>query len=124
MRKRVIAVDFDGTMAVEKYPLIGPEIPGSIEGVKRLQELGYEVVIWTCREGEPLEMAKKWLSEKGVDVKYFNENTTAEIEFWKTDPRKVAADFYVDDRVVGGFPGWDKVIKWAEVYLLSEGRGD
>ncbi len=115
--RRVIAVDFDGTMAEEAYPLIGPEIPGSVEGVKRIQELGFEAIIWTCRAGEPLEKAKKWLEERGLSITYFNENSQPMIDHWGTDPRKIAAELYIDDRIVGGFPGWQKVIE--EVERLS-----
>jgi len=120
--RKVIAVDFDGTMVEEDhYPLIGPEIDGSVEGVIRLQELGFEAIIWTCRSGEPLELAKKWLEQRGLDITYFNENSREQVAHWGTDPRKIAAELYIDDRIVGGFPGWQKVIKEVE-RLLSSGE--
>jgi hydroxymethylpyrimidine pyrophosphatase-like HAD family hydrolase len=116
-RKKVIAIDFDGTIVEADYPSIGRPIEGALESIARIQELGAEVIIWTCRSGKQLDEAKAWLKSNGVDVKFINENTTVEIEEWGTDPRKVAADRYVDDRIIGGFPGWTKVMRHLEVYL-------
>jgi len=120
LRRKVIAIDFDGTIATEAYPSIGPEISGAIESIKRIQSLGAETILWTCRSGQQLEEAVSWLEERGVVFKYKNENTQDELDYWGTNPRKVAADKYIDDRIVGGFPGWQTIMPEIEQYLLSE----
>jgi hypothetical protein len=117
IRRKTIAVDFDGTIVVEEYPCIGPEISGAIESIKEIQSLGFNTVLWTCRSGKPLEEAVLWLSERGVEFTEVNKNIEAEIEFWDADPRKVAADVYIDDRVIGGFVGWTTVME--EIRSLS-----
>jgi hypothetical protein len=111
LRKKVIAIDFDGTIAVDDYPNVGPEISGAIDSIKEIQSLGVDTVLWTCRGGVPLDNALSWLSERGVEFEFVNENTTTELDFWGTNPRKIAADIYIDDRVVGGFVGWTTVLK-------------
>ena len=117
--KPVIAIDFDGTIVTEAYPDIGQEIAGAIDSIKRIQELGAECVLWTCRSDQHLEDAVLWLSDRGVDLRYKNENTKEQMDYWKTNPRKIAADIYVDDRAVGGFKGWKNAIYEIEKYLSS-----
>ncbi|MBT5188196.1 MAG: hypothetical protein HOM01_15415 [Kordiimonadaceae bacterium] len=116
-RKKVIAIDFDGTIVHESYPEIGEAIEGAVESIRRIKELGAEIVIWTCRTNEQLGDARHWLVSMGIPFDFINENTTTELEHWGTDPRKVAADRYIDDRIIGGFPGWEKVMRHLEVYL-------
>lgn len=120
MRKKVIAIDFDGTIAVDDYPQVGPEISGAIEALNEIRSLGVDMVLWTCRSGQPLENAKLWLKDRGFEFEFVNENTTAELEFWGTNPRKVAADIYVDDRIIGGFPGWTRVLEEIKSLLSAQ----
>ena len=110
-RKKVIAIDFDDTIAVDDYPGVGPEISGAIESIKEIQSLGVDTVLWTCRGGEPLDNALEWLRNRGVEFEFVNENTIAELDFWGTNPRKIAADIYIDDRVIGGFAGWTRTLE-------------
>ncbi len=117
VRKKVIAIDFDGTIVHERYPDIGRPVEGAVKSISRIKELGAEIVIWTCRTGPELEEAKLWLVSMGIPFDFVNENTTTELEHWGTDPRKVAADRYIDDRIVGGFPGWESIMRHLEVYL-------
>jgi len=120
----IVAVDFDGTIAVDGFPDISAarEVPDSIAAVKYLQEAGHTVVLWTCREDHPddddprqyLSDALHWLSERGVDLEYANA-LPAEEEFRTFGRRtKVYADVYVDDRNIGGFPGWHQVCAYVD----------
>ena len=46
---KIIAVDFDGTLCENKWPEIGnPNLP-LIEYLKKQQNLGNKVILWTCR---------------------------------------------------------------------------
>lgn len=51
--KNIIAVDFDGTLAVHKYPDIGDEVDGAIEACLNLQE-SCKLILYTMR-------AKHWM---------------------------------------------------------------
>lgn len=49
----VYAVDFDGTLCVDRYPEIGEPRERVIEAVRRLRcECGGRLILWTCRGGD------------------------------------------------------------------------
>ena len=62
----VIAVDFDGTIVEHKYPKIGKEKPFAIATLKRLQNEGHRIALWTVREGELLQDAVNFCHERGL----------------------------------------------------------
>lgn len=99
----LLAVDFDGTIVENRYPEIGSPIPGAISTLLKLQKEGHRLILWTCREGQRLEEAVSFCRSKGIYFESCNENKFERIG------RKVYADYYIDDRNVCGFPGWDKV---------------
>jgi len=47
-----IAVDFDGTIVENKYPQIGKPIIFALETLKKLQEEGHLLILWTYRSGK------------------------------------------------------------------------
>lgn len=52
--RRIIAVDFDGTLAVTKFPQIIKPIWKTIALCKYLQKRGAILILWTCRCGDDL----------------------------------------------------------------------
>lgn len=117
MRKRIAVIDFDGTICEHRFPLIGNPMPGAFEVMKELKEAGWVLILWTCRENDGYKIEKQFLKdavefckENGVEFDGINE-TPLEFEFREEDGlrRKVYGDFYIDDRNLGGFPGWDVV---------------
>ena len=48
-KDKVIALDFDGTCVVHKFPQIGEEVPHCIRVLKNLQQRGYKIVLNTMR---------------------------------------------------------------------------
>ena len=54
---KIIAVDFDGCLAVNKWPEVGEPIWKNINRLKEEQANGTKVILWTNRVGEPLEKA-------------------------------------------------------------------
>lgn len=99
----IIAVDFDGTMADHRYPDIGPAVPGAIEWMKKWQELGAKIVLWTMRsdsesQGPVLTKAIEWVESRGVQLWGRNENP--EQSTWSHSP-KAYAHVYVDDAAFG-----------------------
>lgn len=96
----IIAVDFDGTICVSRYPKI-IRLRFLARPVLRWAHKRHTIILWTCRNGAALEEALKWLDEHKVPYDYVNENPPEQIKLWGGDCRKVSADFYIDDKGVG-----------------------
>lgn len=108
----VIAVDFDGTIVKDKYPLIGDPAPGAVETLKKLRKEGYQLVLWTCRTGKHLAEAVKYCAENGIRFDAINTNLRYRTVYYKgSDPRKIGADLYIDDRGIAGLPDWDEIYR-------------
>ena len=103
-----LAVDFDGTIVEHKYPEIGAEKTFAIETLKQLQRKGFQIVLWTYRTGRPLEEAVEFCRERGLEFYAVNKNYPEE-KFDEKISRKVDADVFIDDKNLGGFPGWEVV---------------
>jgi predicted mannosyl-3-phosphoglycerate phosphatase (HAD superfamily) len=119
---KVVLVDFDGTIVEHRYPKIGTPLPNAFEVLKDLKMAGYKIILWTCRENyghlidcQYLTEAVKFCSENGVEFDAVNE-TLEEHEFRPENcvKRKPYAHYQIDDRNLGGFPGWD----WVRELLL------
>lgn len=96
----VFAIDFDGTICENKYPEIGKPIQPIIDFCKNMKADGHKLILWTCREGKLLAKAIVWCFEHGLLFDAYNANLPERIEQYGTDPRKIGADFYVDDRSI------------------------
>jgi hypothetical protein len=105
----VIAVDFDGTVVEDRYPEIGKPLPFALQTLKRLTEDGHRLVLWTYRHGRPLAAAVEFLESNGVELYAVNQSFPGESQDLQGYSRKIHADVFVDDRNVGGFPGWGVV---------------
>ena len=105
-----IAVDFDGTIVEHKYPAIGEEFLFAIETLKELQRQQHLLVLWTFRVGKELDEAIEYCRQRGLEFYAINKNYPEEV-FDETISRKVNADLFIDDRNLGGFPGWDVVFE-------------
>ncbi len=110
---KIIAVDFDGTIVEHEYPGIGPEMLFAFDTLKALQKKGHKLILWTFRSGPLLEEAIDYCREKGVEFYAVNKNYPEE-EVTGDISRKIQADIFIDDRNLGGFPGWSKV--WQTLY--------
>lgn len=96
----VIAVDFDGTLCRDEYPEFGEPNLELIEYLKRQQETGWRLILWTCRTGPLLEAAVSWCYiEHGLIFDAVNDNIPGLVAaYGGSNPRKVYADIYIDDR--------------------------
>lgn len=108
---KIIAIDFDGTIATINYPECGELIEGAKETINKLYSDGYFIIIWTCRYGEAAELAKKFLNDNEINYHTFNEHSPELIELYNNDTRKISADVYIDDRQLGGLPSWEEIYK-------------
>ena len=105
----IIAVDFDGTIVEHKYPAIGKTKLFAFETLKQLQKQGHRFILWTYRAGKELEEAVNFCKENGLEFYAVNKNYPEEQFEEQTISRKIYADIYIDDRNIGGFPGWSKI---------------
>jgi hydroxymethylpyrimidine pyrophosphatase-like HAD family hydrolase len=107
-RRKIIAIDFDGTIVKHQYPGIGPVRKNALKVINRLYDEGYIIIIWTCRyTPEDLKNMTDWL-DKSISYNHINSNDP-ELRFQPTP--KIYADTYIDDRQVGGLPGWLEIYK-------------
>lgn len=109
---KVIAVDFDNTIARTKYPEILEPIDETIEFLKTAKELGAKIVLWTCREDKVLQDAIRWCILHYVPIDYINENVPERIKLFGNDSRKIGADLYIDDKSVGHIQNSDHLLIW------------
>lgn len=103
-----IAIDFDGTIVEHKYPAIGKELLFAFETMRELQKQKHQLLLWTYRSGKELEEAVEYCREKGIEFYAVNKNYPEE-KYDESISRKIQADVYIDDRNIGGFPGWSTV---------------
>lgn len=96
--RRIIAVDFDGTLAVTYFPKIIEPIEGTIRYCREQQKNGAILILWTCRVGKNLQDAVEWCADQGLYFDYINENVKENIKEWGNDCRKIFAHEYIDDK--------------------------
>lgn len=106
--KLILAVDFDGTIVKDAYPKIGKPQLFAFETLKRLQQDGHRLILWTYRHGTKLEEAVQFCRENGIEFYAVNKSFPEEQLDTKKSP-KIHADFFIDDRNIGGFLGWGKI---------------
>lgn len=95
---KIIAVDFDGTLCKNEWPLIGEPNMSLIVYLKSCKEKGDKIILWTCRTGELLKQSVEWSKEKGLIFDAVNKNVKEAIRKFGGDSRKIYADAYIDDR--------------------------
>lgn len=103
-----IAIDFDGTIVEDEYPKIGKPIIFAFETLKKLQENGHRLILWTYRKGRMLEEAIQFCEENEV-VFYAVNKSFPEEEYDPEYSRKINADFFIDDRNIGGLKSWGEI---------------
>lgn len=94
----VYAIDFDGYLCKDEWPDIGEPNMNVIAHFKHLRSIGNKLILWTCREGKTLKAAVEWCKGYGLEFDAVNANLPERIALYGTDPRKVGADYYCDDR--------------------------
>lgn len=98
MKNVIIAVDFDGTLCHGNWPdIVEPNIR-LINKLLKLRRKGYKIILWTCREGEPLHQAIEWCKEFNLVFNAINDNLPEIKELYGNNSRKISCDIYIDDR--------------------------
>lgn len=97
---KVVAVDFDGTIAEwAEYPEIGAPIQEAIEIINKLVEEGWLVYIYSTRAGYPggKQQILEWCAKYGVNISAVY--------------TKPFARWYIDDRAIVAHPD-----SWSDIY--------
>lgn len=116
IQNKKIAVDFDGTVVDDAYPSIGKPKIFAFETLKKLQSEGYRLILWTYRHGQSLQEAIEFCKKNGIEFYSVNSSFEGEVFDSETQSRKIDADLFIDDRNLGGFPGWGEIYK-----IINEG---
>lgn len=116
--RKAIAIDFDGCLCTDAFPAIGEPNWPVIKRAQAEQRAGTGLILWTCREGQILQDAIAACEGWGLAFDSINESLPDWIEAFGTQPRKVGASEYWDDKAasipvtdrffVGG-PGDDSI---------------
>lgn len=130
MRAFKIAVDFDGTIVEHSYPRIGAPAPGAIAALRKWQEEGCKIFLFTMRSGHGLKEAVDYCRDHGLV--FDGVNTNPDQHEWTSSP-KCFANVYIDDAAIGcplvvGLNGkprvdWDMAIcevdRWKSQWLAE-----
>ncbi len=98
--RKAIAIDFDGCLCENRHPNIGAPCWKNIRRAKEEQAAGAGLILWTCREGKLLQDALDASASWGLKFDAVNESLPDWIEAFGTNPRKVGATEYWDDKAV------------------------
>lgn len=116
MKNKIIAVDFDGTLCENKWPEIGEANESLIQYLKKRQEEGDKLILWTNRVDDKLDEAVAWSAEHGIIFDAVNDNLPEIVESFGTNCRKIFANEYIDDRnrLISSCHGKSDMEQWAE----------
>ncbi|MDD2626720.1 MAG: hypothetical protein PHI87_04130 [Candidatus Methanomethylophilus sp.] len=99
----ILVTDFDGTLVSDRWPEIGDVDYDLVQAFIAAKKAGHKVILNTCRKGEQLEKAVRFLKFYGLTFDGVNENLLDEFQ-GLSDCRKIFGDFYYDDRSFN----WDR----------------
>lgn len=120
---KIVAVDFDGTLVEDKFPDIGKPYYTVIEILCYLQQRdGLKLILWTCRtdnnENEKyLTEAIEFCSERGLEFDAINDNIQEVKDYFGNNPRKIFANYYLDDRNISSVHKLEREL-WQEKIQL------
>lgn len=106
-----IAIDFDGTVVEDEYPNIGKPKLFAFETLKMLQENGHRLILWTYRNGRALDDAILFCKNNGITFYAVNKSFPEE-EYDPKYSRKINADYFIDDRNIGGLKSWGEIYQY------------
>ena len=96
--KKILAVDFDGTLVSNRYPNVGEFNWEVVNYVKSKKAAGWIIILSTCRHSQDLKEAVKACETVGIKFDYVNENVPELVAMFG-DSRKIYCDELLDDTV-------------------------
>lgn len=95
--KQIYSFDFDGTLVQNAFPQIGAPIKSVIDFAFEVKNQGHYIILNTMREGDYLKEAIDFCKSIGLEFDAVNDNLPHMKEFYKNNPRKIFANYYIDD---------------------------
>ncbi len=119
--RKAIAIDFDGCLCTNAYPEIGEPNWPVIKRAQAEQRAGAGLILWTCREDQLLLDAIAACEGWGLTFDGVNESLPDWIDAFKTQPRKVSATEYWDDKAVRmpAAPPPNERLDMNQIYVLD-----
>lgn len=118
--KPTLAIDFDGTLCDHEYPGIGEVKEGAREALRVFREMGYHILIYTCRtSSHHFEIFGGTPGDKALErprvqdmIAWLNEHDIPYDEVDDGSRGKVLAAAYIDDRAVRFEDNWKELTHW------------
>ncbi len=97
----IFAIDFDNTLYLGNYPGIDNNF--NLKLINKIIYLQHKYpeskwILWTCRNNYDLEIAVSSLRRFNIRWDAINDNVEEIKQQWGTNPRKIYADYYIDDK--------------------------
>lgn len=80
----------------------------AFDTLKKLQNEGHSLILWTYRSGSKLEEAVAFCKQNGLTFYAINKSYPEEVMSDHIS-RKINADIFIDDRDVRGMMGWGEI---------------
>lgn len=127
-RQPVVAVDFDGTICEFRYPYTGPLKEGVCEALQRIRDLGYQILVYSCRAAAPdlslgITPELKIKALRGM-IDYLDWNKVPYDEIDIGDKGKPFADYYIDDKGIRFDDNWREVTDFVEADSARKSKGE
>ena len=98
MAYKILAIDFDGTISLGKWPDVGPANDRLISYLLDRKRNGDKLILWTCRAGKALDAAINFCAQHGLYFDAVNDNLPEIVAKYGSNSRKITCDYYIDDR--------------------------
>ena len=111
----VVVIDLDNTIWTEDFPNFGEPFHNAIETINKMNDIGYEVIIFTARGGDNLKECIYHLqNDLGLDKSIkFNEHSEYMLERYPVQSGKVNGHIFLDDK---GYNAPDYSKHWNILY--------
>ena len=98
----IVAVDFDGVLVEDQFPNIGPPKASVVNSLWwAMKQTDTEFILWTSRVDDRLQEALDWCEQYNLTFTAVNAGAPSNLGQYGTNPRKIYADKYLDDRSIG-----------------------
>jgi len=106
-----IAVDLDETILERsEFPDFGEPKAGVAEAMQKFRDMGYKLVIYTCRLNGSARNNGTLNSQRESIIHILDSNKIPYDEIATANDGKIFADFYIDDKAVRIEDSWSDVV--------------